>query len=260
MGDDDDGMACLAHVAQHGEQLVRFLGRQNSRGLVQNQDIHPAVQKLDNFHGLLLGYGHGVYLLVRIQLEPVFGCQLIDFGGHSLHVQNFPPGQTQDNILSRCQNIHQLEMLVNHADTQSKGVLRRTNGNLLSVYEYLPLIRVVDTGNHVHQGGLSASVFTQDGQDFPPFHRQAYLVVGSYLAEPFCDVFQFNCVFLAHPADLCIWSYWLIAPWKKAEPDMNGSAFTAFNFQRERHALAILVVNSGDTVNQDIKGRCGTEL
>ena len=93
-------------------------------------------------------------------------------------------------------------MLVNHADTQSKGVLRRTNGNLLSVYEYLPFIRVVDTGNHVHKGGLSASVLTQDGQDFPPFYRQAYLVVGSYLAEPFCDIFQFNCVFFAHPANL----------------------------------------------------------
>ena len=202
MGDNNDGMACLTHVAQHCKQLVCLLGCEDGCGLVQNQDIHPAVQKLYDLHSLLLGYGHGVYLLVRIQLKPVFGCQLIDFGGHSLHVQHFPSGQSQDNVLSRCQNIHQLEMLVNHADTQSKGVLRRTNGNLLSVYEYLPFIRVVDTGNHVHKGGLSASVLTQDGQDFPPFHRQAYLVVGSYLAEPFCDIFQFNCVFFAHPANL----------------------------------------------------------
>mgnify|MGYP000347996714 FL=1 len=41
---------------------------------------------------------------------------------------------------------------------------------------------------------------------------------------------------------------------------MNGSAFTAFNFQREIIASAILVVNCGDTVNQDVKGRCGTKL
>ena len=66
----------------------------------------------------------------------------------------------------------------------------------------LSAVSVPDTGNHVHKGGLSASVLTQDGQDFPPFYRQAYLVVGSYLAEPFCDIFQFNCVFFAHPANL----------------------------------------------------------
>ena len=41
---------------------------------------------------------------------------------------------------------------------------------------------------------------------------------------------------------------------------MNGSAFTAFNFQREIIAPAILVVDCGDAVNQDIKGRCGSEL
>ena len=32
---------------------------------------HPAVQKFYDSHGLLLGYGHGVYLLVRVQLKPV---------------------------------------------------------------------------------------------------------------------------------------------------------------------------------------------
>ena len=41
---------------------------------------------------------------------------------------------------------------------------------------------------------------------------------------------------------------------------MNGSAFTAFNFQREIIAFSILVVDCGDAVNQDIKGWRGTEL
>ena len=39
--DDDDGLARVAHVAQHGEELVRLLRGQHGGRLVKNEDVRP---------------------------------------------------------------------------------------------------------------------------------------------------------------------------------------------------------------------------
>ena len=54
VGDDDDGLARVAHVAQYGEELVRLLGGEDGGGLVQDEDVRAAVEHLDDLDGLLL--------------------------------------------------------------------------------------------------------------------------------------------------------------------------------------------------------------
>ena len=73
-----------AHVAQHGEELVRLLGRQDRGGLVQNEDVRAAVEHLDDLNGLLLGNGHIVDLLRRVDIEAVGTADLADLCGSGL--------------------------------------------------------------------------------------------------------------------------------------------------------------------------------
>ena len=78
-------------------------------------------------------------------------------------------------------------MLVNHADAVAERVLGGTDHHLLAVHENLPFVGEIDAGNHVHQGGLAAAVFPQDGQNFAPVHVQVNMVVGDHAAEPLRD-------------------------------------------------------------------------
>ena len=84
MGYDDDGFPVIAHIAQNREKLVCLLRGQNSGRLIQDQDIRVAVENLDDLHGLLLGHGHIVDLLVRIQIETIHGADLTYAGGGGL--------------------------------------------------------------------------------------------------------------------------------------------------------------------------------
>ncbi|MPM25276.1 hypothetical protein SDC9_71766 [bioreactor metagenome] len=83
-------------------------------------------------------------------------------------------------------------MLVDHADPQIKGILGVTYRYLFPVNENLSAVGEIDTGDHIHEGRLSASVFAQKRQNLSAVNLKAYLIIGNHIAECFCDVFQFN--------------------------------------------------------------------
>ena len=184
VGDDDDGLAVRLHAAQHVEQAVDLLGRQHGGGLIQDEDIRTAVEHLDDFHRLLLGDGHIVDLLLGINMETVF---LSDLGNAGIDVLQIVPAllvHAQHNVFGGGKQIHQLEVLMNHADFQVKGVLRGADDHFLPALKDLALIREVDAGDHVHQGGLAAAVLTENGQDLTLVHIQVNIVVGHNAAKP----------------------------------------------------------------------------
>ena len=53
---------------------------------------------------------------------------------------------------------------MDHADTEVKGILRRTDGNGLFVNENLSLIGIVDAREHIHKRCLAAAVFTEQSK------------------------------------------------------------------------------------------------
>ena len=191
--DDDDGLARVAHVAQHGEELVRLLRGQHGGRLVKNEDVRPAVERLDDLHGLLLRHGHVVYLLPGIDLEAVEGAYLLHPCGDAVEIQ--PPRliEAEDDILRRGQHVHELEMLVYHADAEVERVLRRAYHDLLPVDEDLTLVGEVYAGEHVHQRRFAAAVLAQQGKYLAPVYVQPDLVVRHDRAEGFRDVAHFDC-------------------------------------------------------------------
>ena len=59
----------------------------------------------------------------------------------------------------------QVELLVDHADAQRLGFVRRGEGDLRAGHPDAARIRVVGTGQDLHQGGLARPVLAHDGVD-----------------------------------------------------------------------------------------------
>ena len=198
MCDDDDGLSGVAHIAQHGEKLVRLLRGEHGGGLVQNEDVRPAVEHLDDLDGLLLRNGHVVDLLIGVDVEPVFVADLFDlFAGFGNVELAF---KAEDDILRCGEKINELEVLVDHTDAKVESVLGRGDGDGLVVDIDLSLIGEVDAGEHIHQRGLAAAVFAQQGQDLTLMQLQTDRFVRHDLSEALGDVSQFDCVCQAsHP-------------------------------------------------------------
>ena len=158
VGDDDKGLAVGLHVAHDGEQLVRLLRGQHGGGLIQNEDVGAAVQHLDDLDGLLLRNGHVVDLHVGVDVKPVAVADFLHLFTGVGQIQLAL--QTQNDVLRGGEQVDQLEVLVDHADTEVEGILGRCDGHRLVVDVDLSLIGEVDAGEHVHQRGLAAAVFT----------------------------------------------------------------------------------------------------
>ena len=47
---------------------------------------------------------------------------LMNIFDHFIHIQVHPARQTENNILSRCQYLDQFEVLMDHSNTQIKGI------------------------------------------------------------------------------------------------------------------------------------------
>ena len=183
VGDDDNGLAVGLHVAQDGKELFGLLGSEDGGGLVQNEDIRSPVEDFQDLHPLLLGDRHLVDLLVGVNVKAVFFADGPDVLGQRLPVQPSLALEAQDDILRRGQHIHQLEMLVDHADAQIMGVLGGPDGHRPAVRQDLSAVGEIDAGEHIHQGGLAAAVFAQQGEDLSLVQGEGNLVVCHHVAE-----------------------------------------------------------------------------
>jgi len=69
MGDEDDRMALPLERLDDLEQLLGLLRRQDSRRLVEDEDVRPAVERLQDLDALLLADGDVFYASLRVDGE-----------------------------------------------------------------------------------------------------------------------------------------------------------------------------------------------
>ena len=207
MGDNNDGVALFLHTAQDGKQLFDFLNGKNSSRFVQNNDLGAIIQHLDDLQRLLLGNRHIVDLLLGINVETEFLRHVLDFCIAILLQHQAGIVLAHPDIVSGGKHIHKLEVLMHHADAQPLGILGRINGNLLSINKDLAAIRLINTGNHIHQSGLAGTVFTQKCQNLTGLHIQFHIFICHHTAEGFGNAFQLDGILLCHGGFLLYISY-----------------------------------------------------
>ena len=101
---------------------------------------------------------------------------------------------TQDDVIQDREALHQFKVLVHHADAQGIGVVGVVDLHFLAVLMDLAFLRLVQTEQHAHQGGLTGTVFTQQGMDLTLAKLQGDIVVGDDTGKPLGDVQHFHCV------------------------------------------------------------------
>ena len=69
VGDEDDGLALVAQRAEDAEQMIGLVGRQHAGGLVEDQDVGAAVQRLEDLDALLQADGQVADQRVGIDVE-----------------------------------------------------------------------------------------------------------------------------------------------------------------------------------------------
>ena len=196
VGDDNERLAVCLHVPHDVKKPVRLLRGEDGRGLVQNEDVGTPVEYLDDLHRLLFRDRHIIDLFLRVDDKAVLVTDLPDLPGGGLQVQSALFLQTQHHVFRGSEHIHQLKMLMDHADAAGKGIFGRGNGHRLTLDVDLTLVREIDAGEHVHQRGLAAAVFAQQRQYFAAINVQPDFVVGLDGAEGLADVAQLDRGFL----------------------------------------------------------------
>src|SRR5699024_761850 len=191
---EEDGLAFLGKAPHDLHQLVNFLRGEHGGRLVENQNFVIPVEHLQDFGTLLHTHGDVLHLGVQVHLELVLFRQLLNLLPGHLLLQEAQLGVlgTQDNIVQDGKHIHQLEVLVHHANVQSGGVVGVVNLDRLAVLSDFSCLRLIQAKQHRHKRGLTGTVFSQQGVDLTPAQLQRNIVIGYNARKFFSDIQHFN--------------------------------------------------------------------
>ena len=169
MGDVDDTNAGFLQLVNEGKQIVDLSIGQNRGGLVQNQDLGIIIrERLSDLNHLLLcnRQGSDLGLGVDSQVEAVqqlLGTAVL----FSLIQEKSLGGLTADeDIVCNSQVLHQVQLLVNNTNTSVLCVLGSIDFDLLAEILNGTAVLGVDTGQNLHQCGLTGAVFADQAHDF----------------------------------------------------------------------------------------------
>ena len=146
MRNNDHGAALVTHAAQDGEELVRFLWREHSRRLIEDQDVRASVKHLENLNRLLFTNGHVVGFFQWVNFQTIFLTEGSDFSCQRFFSQAAIFFRAHDNVVLRSENIHQLEMLVDHADAERQRIMGGSDRAPLAPNVDCAAIRMVNAG------------------------------------------------------------------------------------------------------------------
>ena len=106
-------------LRMHREELVGLLGGQHGGGLVQDQDVRAAVEHLDDLHRLLLADTTSRRSFWSGSMsKPYFSQMARTLALRPLSGRACRRPMAQDDVFGGGEHIHQLEVLVDHADAQ----------------------------------------------------------------------------------------------------------------------------------------------
>jgi hypothetical protein len=189
VGDEDDRLALVGEALDHLEELVDLAGRQDGRGLVEDQDRRVAEQGLEQLDPLLLAHRQVGDAGVGVDGEAEAGAQLADASPSGVQVEQRAPPQllAEDHVLGHRERLHQLEVLVDHADAAGDGVGRAAEAHGLPLDQQLAGVGLVEPEDHVHQRRLAGAVLAQHAVDLAAAQRQVDGVVGEDAGEALGD-------------------------------------------------------------------------
>ena len=190
MGDEQDALAFLRQVLHDGHELVDLLGGEHGGGLVEDEDLVVPVEHLQDLGALLHAHGDVLDVGVRVHLQAVLFGQGQDLlaGLILLEESGFGGLHAHDDVVEDREALHQLEVLMDHADAQIVGVVGVLDLDLLPVLLDDPLLRLIEAEQHAHERALAGAVLTEERVDLALPQLKGDVVIGDDTREPLGDV------------------------------------------------------------------------
>ena len=211
MGDENDGDAPAGDVLHDGNQLGRLGLRQHGGGLVKHQQLHAGfVDFPGDFHELHIAHGERAHQGIFGNVDAHAVQRLAGILFHFCVVQKFQilaqqlahrPGigdlPVQLDVLGDLEAGNQHELLMHHADALFHGIHGGRNLYRVSVHQHLALEAAggMDDGHaeeHVHQGTLARTVFTQQGVNLAGADFQGNILQNGVFAVELGDMVHFK--------------------------------------------------------------------
>ena len=125
--DEDYGFALGLEVTHVAEELLDLLWHQHRGGLIEDQDLGAAKQRLDDFHSLTLTNLERFGQVVGIDGQPVGLPHLLEMVTSLLKVDQTAVGRLgpQDHVFQHSQIVGQHKVLVYHPNPRRDGVFGR---------------------------------------------------------------------------------------------------------------------------------------
>ena len=174
--------------------MVGLLRREDTGGLVQDQDVGAAEQGLEDLDPLLHAHRQLRDRGVEVDLQPVVALERLDLGpgAGDAALQGDATLGAQQQVLQDGERLDQHEMLVDHADAGLDRILRAANGPLLPVDQDLAAVGLVEAVEDVHQRRLAGAVLADDAVDRAGRDDEVDRPVGVDGAEPLVDAAQLD--------------------------------------------------------------------
>ena len=194
VGDNNGGQALLLKRNEQVQQHLGILVVEGGRRLVQDEQLYLLGEGLGDFHQLLLagtdvldqGLGRLIEShLLHVALGLIIGLVPVDDPHFVADLV------AQEHVLADGEQRNQGQLLVNDYNAQRFAVLLGFKlAQLAFVIDFTGVASCgVGAGQHVHQGGLSRAVFTDEGMDLAGFHLEVHVIqcldAGEFLGDVF---------------------------------------------------------------------------
>src|SRR6266496_1938828 len=94
----------------------------------------------------------------------------------------------EDDVFSDCHSIDQHEMLMNHPDAKSNGIMRRLDIAHLAINQNLTAIGPIKSIRDTHRRRFSGTIFTDYRVNRTRLDLDIHVIVSDYVTEAFCYV------------------------------------------------------------------------
>ena len=152
MGDEQDGLAFAGKLLHRGHELFDLLRGKHRGRFVEDEDLVVAIQHLQNFDALLHADCDILDLRVKVDVQAVALRDLLDLFARLFLLQKAALRRlrAEDDVIEHRENVHQLEMLVHHADAERGGIVRVLDGHDLAVLFDDTLLRLIKAEENRH--------------------------------------------------------------------------------------------------------------
>ncbi len=189
VADEHDRQAVGDEMAQRGEQARRLLRRQHRRGLVEDQHLGAAVERLQDLDALALADRKPAHARIGLGGEPELPRQRDDARARSPPAGERAPQRlgAQDDVVQHRQVVGQREVLVDDADAGGERRARVAGRQRRAERGDAAGVGDVVAEQDRHQRRLAGAVLAEQRQHLAARERERDRIVGDQVAEALAD-------------------------------------------------------------------------